>query len=75
MPGSKEDAVALLGEESSSPALGYWSGGTTTTGRRERRSKRCRAILGRPALHRLVEEPPARGGEGKSSGGRRQLQG
>jgi len=56
MPGSKEDAVALLGKESSWPALGYWRGGTTTTDRRERRSKRCRTILGRPARHRLMEE-------------------
>ena len=56
MRGSKEHAVALLGKESSWRALGYWRGGTTTTGRRERACERRTAILGKPALHVLVEE-------------------
>ena len=56
MRGSREHAVALLGKESSWRALGYWRGGTTTTGRRERASERGTAILGKPAFDVLVKE-------------------
>jgi hypothetical protein len=56
MRGSKGHAVALLGKESSWRALGYWRRETTTTGRRERVCERRTAILGKPALHVLVEE-------------------
>ena len=56
MRGSQEDTVALLGKEFSWRALGYWRGGTTTTGRREGASERRTAILQKPALQVLVEQ-------------------
>lgn len=56
MRGSQEDPVALLGKEFSWRALGYWRGGTTTTGRREGASERRTAILQKPALQVLVEQ-------------------
>jgi hypothetical protein len=55
MRGSQEDAVALLEKEFSWRALGYWRGGTTTTGRREGASERRTPILQKPALQVLVE--------------------
>ncbi len=53
---SLEVAVALPGKGFSWRALGYWRGGTTTTGRRGRASEQRTAILRRPAVHFLVEE-------------------